>query len=318
MRKKFRVLSMADFETYPKARRILEPIAEVVTVQPDQKELKRLIPDFDAYFASLAVRADKEVLERAERLRAIATSTTGTDHIDLETASRKGVEIICIKEDYDLLDRVTATAELAWALMLGVVRKLPWGFESVKKGVWARDVFRGHQMSGKTFGILGYGRLGKMVADYAKAFRMRVIACDIRDFEAEGVERASFDRLLSESDVISIHIHLTEENRGLISTAEFEKMKPGVVIVNTSRGAIIDEEAFVKALESGKVGGAGLDVIHGEWREDLQEHPLIVYARNHENLLIMPHIGGITYESQEMTLAYTARKLVDYLKSIDD
>lgn len=317
MNKKFRVLSMADFETYPEPLKVLEPIAEVVTVPPDQEELKRLIPGFDAYFASLAVRADSEVLGRADRLRAIATSTTGTDHIDIEAARRKGVEIICIKNDYDLLNQITATAELAWSLMLGVVRKLPWGFDAAKKGIWARDVFRGHQMSGKTFGILGYGRLGKMVADYAKAFRMKVIACDIKDFEAEGVERVSFDRLLAESDVISIHIHLTEENRGLISTAEFEQMKPGVIIVNTSRGAIIDEEAFVKALESGKVGGAGLDVIHGEWRDDLDEHPLIVYARNHENLLIMPHVGGITYESQEMTLCYTARKLVDYLKSLD-
>ena len=104
------------------------------------------------------------------------------------------------------------------------------------------------------------------------------------------------------------------EGGGLIGRDAFAKMKPGAILINTSRGAIIDEEAFVEALESGRLGGAGVDVIHGEWDGDLRNHPLIRYAREHENLLITPHIGGVTYEAQAMTLRHTAQKLADWLR----
>ena len=150
-------------------------------------------------------------------------------------------------------------------------------FDAAKAGHWARDEFRGHQLSGKTLGILGYGRLGRMAAEYGKAFRMRVLACDVRKVEpAEGVEIVDFERLLRESDVLSIHIHLTEENRGLINTGAFAMLKPGAVLINTSRGAIVDEQAFLEALLSGRLAGAGVDVIEGEWNENLADHPLIV------------------------------------------
>jgi len=315
--KRFRVLNMADVSNCPEVTAPLEAVAEVVSLPADQEVLRRRIGEFDAYMASLAVRADAEVLARAKRLKVIMTSSTGLDHLDLEAAREYGITVLSLKNERAFLDQITATAELAWGLMLAAVRRIPWGFEAAKRGDWARDRFRGHQLSGKTFGILGYGRLGTMVADYAKAFRMRVIACDVRPFEAEGVEPVDFDALLREADVLSIHIHLTPENTGLIGREAFAKMKPGVVLVNTSRGAILDEAAFLEALESGRVGAAGVDVIAGEWRDDLAEHPLIAYARTHENLVITPHVGGVTYESQAMALAFAFRRLADFLQELD-
>jgi D-3-phosphoglycerate dehydrogenase len=309
-----KLLCMADLSVSPAAREILRDATKLDEMPPDQDALLETIPDYDAYFASLHVRFDKGVFERAHRLRLIATPSTGTDHIDLDEAARRGIRVLTLKEETDFLDSVTSTAELAWGLLLAAVRKIPSSFDDAKQGHWARDKFRGHQLSGKTLGILGYGRLGRIVADYGKAFRMRVIACDLKPFDEPGVERVDFDTLLAESDVLSIHIHLTDENRGLISREAFGKMKPGIVLINTSRGAIIDEAALLGALETGKVGAAGLDVIEGEWRADLINHPLIGYAREHDNLVITPHLGGVTFEAQDMTLQFIARKLVGALR----
>ena len=165
---------------------------------------------------------------------------------------------------------------MAWTLLLAVIRHPPWSFEAAKRGWWTRDRFRGHQLVGKTLGILGYGRLGRIMGRYGRAFLMRVIPHDIRDVASEeGVELVDFDTLLRESDILSIHIHLTQENRNLFTPEVFGKMKKGSCLINTSRGAIIDEGAFLEALENGHPGCAGIDVITGEWDADLQNHPLI-------------------------------------------
>ena len=123
-----------------------------------------------------------------------------------------------------------------------------------------------------------------------------------------------FATLLREADVLSIHIHLTDENRGLIDREALAAMKKTAVLLNTSRGAVIDQDALLEALETGRLAGAGLDVIEGEWDDNLHEHPLIRYARTNQNLVISPHIGGVTYESQKMTLEYTVLKLRSYLE----
>jgi D-3-phosphoglycerate dehydrogenase len=305
-----KILSMADISPFPDALDALRDCAEVHTLPPERAALENAIHDYDAYIATLKVRFDRDILGRAKRLKAIATPSTGTDHIDLEEARRRGVEVISLKNDTGFLDKVTATAELAWGLLLGAARKIPWAFESARSGVWGRDAFRGAQLSGKTLGIIGLGRLGRIVASYGLAFRMRVIACDIKDqAPPAGVVMRDFDSVLKDSDFISLHVHLTPENTGLIGGREFSLMKKGVVIVNTSRGAVINEAAFLDALLSGKVAAAGIDVIDGEWSENLKDHPIIKHAAARGNLLITPHIGGVTLESQEMTIRRTAEKL---------
>lgn len=314
---KYRVLNLADLQHCPDALDVLRPIAEIETRQPTREALLAGIEKADAYFASLHVRADAEVLERARRLRVIATSTTGLDHIDLDVAAQKGIQILSLKEETAFLDSVTATAEMTWALLLATIRRLPWAFDAAKRGEWARDRFRGQQIAGMTMGILGYGRLGRIVGEYAKAFRLRVLACDVRAVDpAPGVELVDLPTLLRESDILSVHIHLTPENRGLLSRREFAAMKPGAILVNTSRGAILDQGAFLEALANGPLAGAGIDVIEGEWQDDLAEHPLIRYANTHENLVISPHIGGVTHQSQRMTLEFTARKLAAFLQQM--
>lgn len=256
-------------------------------------------------------------MDKAKKLRALAFGATGRDHVDLDAAAEKNIAILCLKEETAFLSSITATAELAWALMLATVRKIPWGFEAAKKGQWRRvgGDWRGHQISGKTLGVLGYGRLGTITAQYGKAFRMKVLANDTKDIKPEaGVTMVDLDTLLRESDVLSIHIHL-QGNEGFFDRQKLNKMKSGSILVNTSRGGIIDEQAFIDVLASGPLAGAGIDVINGEWLPNIAEHPLIRYAATHDNLVITPHLGGVTVESQEMTRNFIIRKLTNFLKA---
>src|SRR5262249_45005047 len=146
-------------------------------------------------------------------------------------------------------------------------------------------------------GVLGVGRLGRMICEYGKAFRMRVLGCDLKPFDIPGVESVDFDTLLRKSDVISIHIHLRPDNYQLFNSEAFAKMKHGVILVNTSRGDIIDEQALLVALESGRLAAFGGDVLHDEWRTDMRESPVVRYAETHDNVVITPHMGGATEKS---------------------
>lgn len=314
--KKWRVLCNDELWFKPDVLKPLESIADIDYVEAKYDILLENIDRYDAYFATAHVCADKRVIERADRLKVIATSSTGIDHIDTNAARARGIKVFDISKEIELLNTFTATAEMTWCLLLALIRKLPWAFDAAKNGEWARQKFSGYQLFGKTLGILGYGRLGKMVAEIGKGYKMRIIAHDLIEINDRDIKQVDIDALLSESDVLSIHVHLTEETRGLLSKEMFLKMKHGINILNTSRGAIIDEEALLNALETGKVGGAGLDVIQGEWNSNLSEHPLIKYARTHDNLIITPHIGGSTVESIVGARKFMAEKLANYLKSL--
>lgn len=313
---KYKILCMWGSIPFPEALNPLKDFGEITITPPSQQKLVEMISDYDVFMTSLTTRIDREVLDRAKRLKVILSPATGLDHIDMERAEGQGITVLSLKGEYDFLKSVTAAAEMAWCLLLAVVRILPAAFDAAKQGFWARDVFRGHQIAYKTLGILGYGRLGEIVADFGKAFRMKVIACDVRDFEVEGVRKVDIKTLLKESDVLTIHLHLTPETTGLIGEKELAAMKAGSILVNTSRGAIIDEEALLHVLENGHLGGAGLDVIQGEWEPNLYNHPLIRYARSHSNLVISPHLGGVTHESQKMALDFIIGKLVRYLEDM--
>ena len=163
--KKWKVLNLADISPCPDAFDELAAIAEIKTLPPSEGALRDNIGDCDAYFATLHARIDADIMSRAEKLKVICTPTTGLDHIDTDEAQRRGIEVLHMKYDIDFLNDVTATAEMTWALLLAVVRRLPWSFAATCRGDWARDEFCGTQISGKTLGILGYGRLGRMVAE---------------------------------------------------------------------------------------------------------------------------------------------------------
>lgn len=312
----FRVLCLWDVSFCPWVLDRLREVAEVDLHAPERPWVEAHIGEYDAILVALALPLDADLIARAMRLRVVVTPSTGLDHLDLKALAARGIEVQSIKTEFDLLDRITATAEQAWALTLAAARKLPMAHQAALRGEWARDRFRGTQLSGKTLGILGVGRLGSMVARYGQAFGMHVIGCDRSPRRAlDFVEYVDFDALLTRSDVVSIHVHLSEDNRRLLSADAIARMRPGAILVNTSRGGIVDEEALVAALRAGRLGGAGVDVVDGEWRTDLADHPLIVLAREHPNVVISPHVGGVTVESQAMSLQFSADRLAAQLRS---
>ena len=311
-----RIIVTTAMDHLPESRAILEKHARV-TYAPfaSRAKLLRLIPDYDAILTSVGQKIDRQVIDRGKKLRLIATPSTGTDHIDIPYAERKVIMIQCLKKDYHLLKTITSTAEQAFLLMLACLRKLPFAFDDVKRGHWDAARWRGREAAGRVVGIIGYGRLGEIFSRLARGFGMKVIACDpFRKISDSWVEQVSMKELLKKAEIITIHVHLTPNTRGLIGQREFSLMRKGVYLVNTSRGALIDERAFLRALKSGKVAGAGIDVLAGELEGKTGNHPLVKYARSHENLIISPHVGGCTYDAQEKSHRYAAMKMMEFFK----
>ena len=266
--------------------------------------------------ANAAIRIDRDFLACAPKLRVIGSPSTGTDHMDLTSIRAAGIDVFDIATEYELINNFSATAEHAFALTLAVARHLRAAASAGERGDWARERLTGMQLLGKTLGILGLGRLGRISARIGMGFGMRVIANDIEPVPMDGVEMVDFNSLLAQSDILHLHVHLTEATRGIIDDDAFARMKTGAIVINTSRGAVIDETALLHALREGQIAGAGLDVIDGEWlpAEQLRDHPLITYAREHDNLIVTPHMASATPETLFGARIFMARKLAAYIR----
>lgn len=297
-------------------KKILSDVGETDYLDLAQEKLLEVVGKYDAAVIGLGLNLNKEVLDRAKNLKIIATATTGLDHIDFEHAKTKGIEILSLKGEDEFLNSITGTAELAFGLILSLLRYIPWSFDDVKNYKWDRESFRGYNLAGKTLGVVGVGRLGRMTVRYATAFGMNVIAYDPH-IENIGCEKVSFDELIGRSDVISIHVHLNKETENMFNAETFEKMKPDAFLINTSRGKIVNENDLLVALKNKKIAGYGADVLSDElyFEKNFSNHPLVEYAKNSRNVIILPHTGGMTYESREATDIFIAEKLKDYIKN---
>ncbi len=302
-----------------KGLQALSALAPTTALDIPQSELPNAVAAYDVLFVRLGLRVDSQVLQAAPNLIAIATPTTGLDHIDLEAAHRRNIVVLSLKGERAFLETVTSTAEHTFALLLALVRHIPQAVRSVERYEWRRDVFRGMELNGKTFGIIGYGRLGSMVARYALAFGMRVLAYDpYAAYIPESVERcATLQELLRQSDIISLHVDLRPETTALLDEQAFAQMKKGAILVNTARGAVIDEDALLRALENGHLAAAALDVLADEAAVQCgASYPLIEYARTHDNLIITPHIGGASQEAIEKADLFLVEKMRRFLHNL--
>jgi D-3-phosphoglycerate dehydrogenase len=312
-----RILNVEPEGYSPKATAILDKLGSVDQETLSREELISRIGDYDVLIVRLGHKIDAQVLANAHKLKAIVTATTGLNHIDLDAAHARGIEVLSLRGERAFLDTITATAEHAFALLLSLVRHIPQATADVIAGHWNRDDFKGRELRGQTLGIYGYGRLGCMVARYALAFGMNVVACDTHATTAdENVRLVSRDEMLAQADIISIHLNYTSENHKIIDEEFFSSMRDGAVFINTARGELVDEAALLNALNNKKISAAALDVLQGENSGDatwMAHDPLIAYARKNDNLLLTPHIGGATTDSMEKTEIFMAEKLAKYL-----
>lgn len=299
---------------------LLSELGEVDSLSLSRSELMAKASEYDVFMIGLGLHIDREILDQATNLRVICTATTGLDHIDLDYAKQKGIEVLSLKGEETFLNSITGTAELAFGLLLDISRNISHSMQSVLLHQWNREEFCGHSLQGKTLGIVGFGRLGRMMAQYGKAFGMSVLVYDPYKNESEcdlvGVKKVDFETLLEKCDAVSIHVHLNEETQNMFHFEVLKKMKPNAYIINTSRGKIVNEKDVIEALKQKIIAGYATDVLSDEvtFQNVFESNDLVNFAKENRNVLITPHIGGMTYESREATDIFMVKKLKKYLQ----
>jgi D-3-phosphoglycerate dehydrogenase / 2-oxoglutarate reductase len=268
----------------------------------DRAELLARVADADALVVRSATQVDAEVLAAGRNLKVVGRAGIGLDNVDVKAATRLGVMVVNAPQS-----NVISAAEHTVALILAQARNIPQADAALREGRWERSRFQGAELYGKTLGIVGLGRVGALVAQRLNAFGMRVIAYDpyvSRDRAAQmGVELASLVEVLTRADVVTVHLPKTPETTGLIGERELAAMRPGARLVNTARGGLVDETALAKAVESGHLGGAALDVFS---EEPTTQSPLFQLDR----VVVTPHLGASTAEAQDKAGVAIAEQLI--------
>lgn len=263
----------------------------------------------DIVWVRLGHRIGRADIPAEPRCRILAVPTTGLDHLDLDAMAAAGIQVASLRGEADFLSSVSATAEHTIGLMLALLRHIPSAHASVLEGGWDRDRFRGRELAGRRVGLLGAGRLSKLVAGYLRAFGCEILAFDPRpDFPADIPRASDLESLLSFSEILSIHAAYGPATHHMLGRAELERLPRGACIVNTSRGGILDDRALAALLESGHLGGAALDVVEGEPHVG-REHPLVRLAASGRPVVLTPHLGGNTTDSFAKTEAFLAAKI---------
>lgn len=273
-----------------------------------EDELAKIVGEHDAMIVRSGVTVTAKVLENPGRLKIIARAGVGVDNIDLEAATAKGILVVNSAEASTI-----TTAEHAFTLIMALARNIGPAYKTMAEGGWDRNKFNGRQLAGKTLGVVGFGRIGRTVAERALAFGMNVVAYDPFINAAtmmDGKVRMfpTFLDLAPHADILTFHVPLNEQTRGLLGKDSFARCRKGVLVVNASRGGVVDESAIIPAIDSGQCGGAALDVFETE--PPAADNPL----RKHPKVLLTPHLGASTVEAQQAVSVDAAASVLAYLR----
>lgn len=267
------------------------------------EELIKIIGEYDALIVRSQTKVTEELLQAADRLKVIARAGVGVDNIDISAATRKGIIVI----NAPGANTIAAT-EHTLAMMLSLARKIPQAHQKTSGGEWDRNSFKGVELYKKTLGVIGMGKIGTEVAKRAKSFGMNILGFDpyLTEERAKklGIKKASLDLIAAESDFITIHTPLTNDTRGIINDEFLSKTKKGVRFVNCARGGIIDEKALVRAINTGHVAGAALDVFE---KEPVTDPELL----QNPNIIVTPHLGASTVEAQEKVAEEVSKEIIE-------
>jgi len=276
-----------------------------VNVGLSPEELKQIIGQYHGLAIRGATKVTADIIAAADNLKVIGRAGTGLDNVDIPAASKRGIVVMNTPGG-----NTVTTAEHAISLMMSMVRNIPQANTSMKSGKWEKKKFSGTEIFNKTLGIIGLGKIGSVVADRAKGLGMKVIAYDpylsLEQANQLGIRLSTMDEVFKESDIITCHVPLTEETKGLINANNIAKMRQGVRIINCSRGPVVNEEDLADAIESGKVAGAAVDVY-------IQEPPGQTRLISLDKVVCTPHLGASTQEAQENVAIAVANQIRDYL-----
>jgi len=285
-----------------------EPEIEVdVRTGLEPKGLKSIIGNYDALVIRSATKVTEEILEAAKNLKVVGRAGIGLDNVDIPAATKRGVVVMNTPTG-----NVITTAEHTIAMMMALTRNIPWGTSTLKAGLWEKKKLQGREVFNKVLGIIGFGKIGSIVADRARGLKMNVIVHDPyvtpEHIEKGGFEPVSLDELYRRSDYISLHVPKMKETLGLLNKAAFDQMKDGVMIINCARGGIVEEADLNEALLSGKVAGAALDVFE-------HEPPGVCPLFEVDRVICTPHLGASTLEAQTNVAVQVAEQIIAYLKT---
>lgn len=290
----------------------LTPLFEITSLRPTPAKLRQIIGNFDAIVLRVDTKLDTQTIQKANKLKCVISTTTGLNHLDLETLKARQIPIFSLHGTHSV-----STAEHAISLLLSLARKIPQANLSMQKNRWHRWEFTGAQITGKTLGILGLGRIGSEVAQRAQGLGMKVISFDpyisAKIMLQKNVTKVDLDTLLTQSDFLTLHANLTSETKDMFSEKEFTLMKPNLILVNAARGEIINEQALLKALKTNQIQSAALDVYPLE--PLTKNHPLRQYAKTHNNLILTPHIAATTKEAIAQANDFAAESLKNFFYS---
>ncbi|WP_299735861.1 phosphoglycerate dehydrogenase [uncultured Roseobacter sp.] len=274
-------------------------------VGKDKEKLAAIIGGYDGLAIRSATKVTEKIIEAATNLKVIGRAGIGTDNIDKDSASKKGIIVMNTP-----FGNMITTAEHAIAMMFAVARQIPEASASTHDGKWEKSKFMGVELTGKTLGVIGAGNIGGIVCDRARALKMKVLAYDpfLGEEKAKkmGVEKVELEDLLGRADFITLHVPFTDQTANILSRENIAKTKPGVRIINCARGGLVDEAALAEALKSGHVAGAAFDVFA---KEPANENPLFHLP----NVVCTPHLGAATTEAQENVALQVADQMSDYL-----
>jgi D-3-phosphoglycerate dehydrogenase len=279
---------------------------DIITGLPPE-ELMKIIPEYQGLVIRSATKVTSEIIEAARNLRVVGRAGIGLDNVDVPAASKNGIVVMNAPDG-----NATTAAEHAIAMMMSLSRNVPQATASMKAGKWEKKNFMGREVTGKTLGIVGIGRIGSIVADRAMGLRMKVIAFDPHMpkelVDKLGVELVGLEEVAQRADYISVHVPLTKETKHLLSVDFFKNMKKGAMLIDCARGGVVDEEALFNALQNGDIAGAAFDVFENE-PTSLEKTPLLGL----KNFICTPHLGASTSEAQENVAQAIAEQMADYL-----
>lgn len=281
----------------------------------EDTSLKQKLQEVDIFWFRLGYQLNGAVIDKNTRCKYFVSPVTGIDHIDEDLCEQYGITIICLRGEKEFLKEVRATAEHTILLAMMLMRNAVPAVQDVEQENWRRDLFRGFELYKKKIGIIGYGRLGKIVADYCHA-----LGCEVGYYDIEAKEHPeyihvyeSLERCIKASDLVSIHVPYNKKTHHLFDQKILSLFDQDKWLINTSRGGIVDDIALLDILKKGRLAGAALDVIYGE--PTIKNNALIQFAKENRKLIITPHIGGCTYESFEKTEAFIADKLIGHINA---
>ncbi|MFH1981659.1 MAG: phosphoglycerate dehydrogenase [Pseudomonadota bacterium] len=270
--------------------------------------LKAIIGDYDALVIRSATKVTEDLLRAATRLKVIGRAGIGLDNVDIPAATKRGIVVMNTPGG-----NVITTAEHAIAMMLSLSRNIPAGTATMKAGQWEKKKLQGREIYNKVLGVVGFGKIGSIVADRARGLKMQVIIYDpyvtSEQIQKAGFDAVTLDELFARADYITIHVPKLKDTMGFINADAFAKMKDGVMLINCARGGIVDEDALYAAITSGKVAGAALDVFATE--PPAKEHPLLTL----DNVICTPHLGASTAEAQANVASAIAEQIIDHLQN---